>query len=246
MSLPIPLVCPQCGAEYVPGIATCADCTVALVEPILPTGRLTSQDGLEWVNTVVGASFARAYAAVLDAAAIPHHVAFDHPEPGASIDVYDRPRDIDYSYPLPRPKQQLINFYVRPCDHDRAEALLDLADDDPDIDPEQIVAAADAGGWAARSSTGDMGEEFDEADFAVPDLEEPEALRTRVAYLNLVAFIIGAAAFIGGVPVWVKDWPLVWWLVVAVGAWESMRRLVLARALKSEWLRTSALVENEG
>ena len=65
-------VCPECGAEYVAGVETCADCHVPLV-PALSHLRLASADGLEEVGRPFDGDLADEMSAALANAGIPHH-----------------------------------------------------------------------------------------------------------------------------------------------------------------------------
>lgn len=166
--LPAPaMICPDCDAEYVPGVMVCSDCHVDLVGPRAPTVHLDRPDGLTEVWSSSTPWMISALADVLDRARIPHHVGGD-----AEASAFDG--------------FQILRVFVQPEDARRAERLIRVCDEEPRARASRIVALE-----ADRPDVSDV-----EPDFDVPDVVPPPELRAERARLGSLATVCSLGLFV--------------------------------------------------
>jgi len=128
--------CPECGAEYREGFATCSDCGVALTDAAPAESRPPGAPGPEWVDV---ASYTTAEEAHLAKGLLE--------EQGIAAEVVDRHVVMN---PFPAVDEAEVLLLVAPEDAARADAVLAQAEAGEDALAEDAEADPEAPGDPAR------------------------------------------------------------------------------------------------
>ena len=128
--------CPECGAEYREGFATCSECGVALTDAPPAGSQPPAEPGPEWVDV---ASYTTAEEAHLARGLLA--------EQGIAAEVVDRHVVMN---PFPQVDEAEVLLLVAPEDAERADAVLAQAESGEDTLGEDGEADPETAGDATR------------------------------------------------------------------------------------------------